>query len=87
MLPRCNLIGGFGPLLFGVSMATYRYPKPKPQPERKVDVLAGEGSIAGKLKKRREAIEGGDPTGGRPVVGANSADDVLRRGYFKEEDE
>ena len=64
-------------------MRTYRYPKPKPQPERKVDVFAGEGSIAGKLRKRREAIEAGDPSGGSD----NSADVVLKRGYFKEEDE
>lgn len=67
---------------------TYRYSKPKPLPERKVDVFAGEGSIAGNLKKRRESIESGDPSGGRNVVGGdNSADEVIQRGYFKENDE
>lgn len=33
--------------------------------KRKADIFAGEGSIAGKLRKRREAIESGDATGGR----------------------
>ena len=67
---------------------TYRYPKPKPQPDRKVDIFAGKGSVAEKLKKRREAIESGDPSGGRPVVGGdNNADEVLKRGYFKEDEE
>ncbi len=31
---------------------------------RKVDQLAGPDSLADKLRKRRIAIEGGDPTGG-----------------------
>lgn len=33
--------------------------------DRKADVFAGEGSFAGRLKKRREAIESGDPSEGR----------------------
>jgi len=32
---------------------------------RKADVLAGPGSLADKLRKRRKAIEEGDPTGGK----------------------
>ena len=67
--------------------------------ERKVDALAGAGSTADKLKKQRQALEGGDATLGRPVVGGqkgltatgevdeNSADEVLSRGYFREKDE
>jgi hypothetical protein len=31
----------------------------------KADTFAGEGSIAGKLKKRREAYEAGDPSEGQ----------------------
>lgn len=66
--------------------------------DRKVDALAGEGSIAGKLKKQRQALESGDSTTGRPVVGGqkgltatgevdeNSADEVLSRGYFREKE-
>ena len=34
---------------------------------RKADVFAGEGSFAGKLKARREAMEEGDPEGARDV--------------------
>ena len=34
---------------------------------RKADVFAGEGSFAGKLKARREAVEAGDPEGAQEV--------------------
>lgn len=34
---------------------------------RKADVFAGEGSFAGKLKARREAMEEGDPEGAQQV--------------------
>ena len=34
---------------------------------RKADVFAGEGSVAGKLKARREKMEEGDPEGARDV--------------------
>lgn len=34
---------------------------------RKADVFAGEGSFAGKLKARREAMEDGDPEGAQQV--------------------
>lgn len=39
----------------------------KKKNERKVDVFAGEGSFAGKLKARREAMEAGDPEGAQEV--------------------
>lgn len=40
--------------------------KEEPKSEdRKVDIFAGEGSLADKLRKRRKAIEGGDPSGSR----------------------
>lgn len=32
--------------------------------DRPADKLAGKGSFADKLRRRREAIEAGDPTGG-----------------------
>lgn len=35
--------------------------------KRKADVFAGEGSFAGKLKARREAMEDGDPEGAGQV--------------------
>lgn len=35
--------------------------------KRPADVFAGEGSTAGKLKARREAMEAGDPEGAREV--------------------
>lgn len=35
--------------------------------KRKADVFAGEGSFAGKLKARREAMEAGDDEGARDV--------------------
>lgn len=53
---------------------------------RPVDALAGEGSVAGKLKSQRQALESGDASMGNPVVG-NSADEVLKRGYFNEGDD
>ena len=63
----------------------YRYPKPKPIPDRPVDVVAGPGSVAGKLKKQRENLESGDETKMHPTVGGdNEADEVLKRGYFTE---
>jgi len=39
-------------------------------PRRPADVFAGEGSVAGKLRARREAIEAGDATGGRKAKSA-----------------
>jgi hypothetical protein len=39
-------------------------------PRRPADIFAGEGSVAGKLRTRREAIEAGDTTGGRKVNSA-----------------
>jgi hypothetical protein len=69
-------------------------------PKRKVDVFAGSGSTAGKVRKQRQAMEKGDPTMGRPVVGGqpgldamgepiddNSDDEVVKRGYRIERDE
>jgi len=35
--------------------------------KRTADIFAGEGSIAGKLRKRREAIESGDASGGQQL--------------------
>lgn len=56
-------------------------------PKRKADVFAAEGSIAGILRKQRQAMESGDETMMRPVIGDNSSDEVLKRGYFKESDD
>ena len=56
-------------------------------PKRKVDVFAAEGSIAGILRKHRQAMESGDETTMHPVMGDNSSDEVLKRGYFKETDD
>ena len=39
-------------------------------PRRPADVFAGEGSVAGKLKARRDAVEAGDATGGRKAKSA-----------------
>jgi hypothetical protein len=39
-------------------------PKRKKQGDREVDVFAGGGSFADKLRRRRQAIEQGDPAGG-----------------------
>lgn len=56
---------------------------------RKADVFAGDGSIAGKLRKRREAMDAGDPSGGAmPELQAkddtkdNRPSNVLKRGYY-----
>ena len=69
-------------------MAGYytRAPRPKPvSTERPVDVFAGKGSVADTLKKRRQALESGDPSAGAPTVGGdNSPDQVINRGYFTE---
>ena len=37
--------------------------------KRAVDKLAGKGSVAEKLKKHRQALESGDASGGKPVIG------------------
>jgi hypothetical protein len=55
--------------------------------ERPADIFTRFSETARKLKKQREAMEAGDPAVGKPVVGPNDADEVLKRGYFKEEDE
>ena len=55
--------------------------------ERPVDVFTGYSNTAKLLKKQREAMESGDETSMHPVVGDNSSDEVLKRGYFKEENE
>lgn len=58
--------------------------------KRKVDVLAkNDNSIAGRLRRNRMAIEDGDPSGGRsdqpePKPDPNEANEVIRRGFFKE---
>lgn len=67
---------------------------------RKVDVFAGDGSTAGKVKRQREAMESGDVSMGRPVVGGQSGLDatgepiednrpskVLKRGYYIAKDD
>lgn len=64
-------------------------------PKRKVDVFAGEGSFADKLRKRRIAIESGDPSGGRNQKDekskekhpSNHPSGVLKRGYYVEKEE
>ncbi len=43
-------------------------PSRKPS-KRAVDKLAGKGSLAERLKKHRHALESGDASGGKPVVG------------------
>ena len=62
-------------------------------PKRPVDVFAGPGSLADKLRKRREAIEGGDPSGGRDPQPQpekkeeyNHPGSVIKRGYYIEKD-
>lgn len=62
--------------------------------KRKADVFAGDGSLAGRLKKRREALEAGDPSGGADTTPEkpdmrkeNSPGAVIRRGYMSVEDE
>lgn len=53
--------------------------------ERKVDkLILSDSSLAGRLKKRRQAIEDGDPSGGQHSD-VNSPENVLPRGYFLEE--
>ena len=54
-------------------------------PKSLLDMLAGKGSVAGKLKEHREKLEKGEST--HPVVGGeNESEEVVRRGYFKDED-
>ena len=67
-------------------------------PKRPVDAFAGTGSLADKLRKRREAIESGDPSGGQQISEAQPAQQpnpgdvynhpqhVLKRGYYVEKD-
>jgi hypothetical protein len=62
-------------------------------PKNPADLFAGEGSFAGKLRKRREAIEAGDPEQGREEMIGNAdggdadggshdmPDNRYRRGY------
>lgn len=66
----------------------YTRPVSKPSKPfvRPADHLAGKGSIADTVRKTRRAMESGDETMGHPVVG-NSSEEVLKRGYFHEEDE
>ncbi len=52
--------------IYGPEVLTSHNRKP---PGHKADVFAGKGSVAGKLKKRREDIESGDARAGRPVPG------------------
>lgn len=51
-------------------------------PKRKVDIFAGAGSLADRLRKRRDSIESGDETGG-----ANDTSVVVQRGYMDETDD
>lgn len=66
--------------------------------EKLLDMIAGEGSTAGILRKQRQAIEEGDYESMHPVVGGkengekeenhrdtskNRSSQVLKRGYFK----
>lgn len=55
--------------------------------ERPVDIFTRFSETARKLKQQREAMEAGDPAVGKPVVDPNSADEVIKRGYFKETDD
>lgn len=55
--------------------------------KRKVDALAGKGSLADKLRRQREAFEAGDPSGGRikdepKRPDENSPEKVIERGYL-----
>lgn len=62
--------------------------------KKRADVLAGDSALAGKLKRRRMAMDDGDASGGQaddpgpfkvePKPDINGADQVLRRGYFSE---
>jgi hypothetical protein len=49
------------------SDAVRKHMREKKKEGRKADVFAGEGSFAGKLKARREAMEEGDPEGAQQV--------------------
>jgi hypothetical protein len=49
------------------SDAVRKHMREKKKEGRKADVFAGEGSFAGKLKARREAMEDGDPEGAGQV--------------------
>ena len=51
----------------GRSDAVRKHMREKKKEGRKADVFAGEGSFAGKLKARREAMEAGDPEGAAQV--------------------
>lgn len=61
----------------------------------KADVFAGEGSVAGNLRKRRQAMDAGDPSGGQAkdyhdkpdMRGENAPGTVIRRGYMSVEDD
>lgn len=56
-------------------------------PGRLVDVFAGKDSIAGTVKRQRKALESGDSSMGNPVMGENSSDEVLKRGYLRNGDD
>lgn len=62
-------------------------------PKRKVDVFAGDGSVAGNLRKRRMAMEEGDATGGKNPheetmpKETNHPAGVLKRGYYLERED
>lgn len=61
--------------------------KDKP-PERKADVFAGKKSLSWNLKKRREAMDMGDPAGKNPSgdITPNEPAQVLKAGYFIEDE-
>lgn len=55
--------------------------------KRLLDKLAGKGSVAGKLKEQREKMEKGESM--HPMVPKpkdNDPNEVLRRGYIKDEE-
>lgn len=52
--------------------------KRKRKGDREVDVFAGGGSFADKLRMRREAIEQGDPTGGEAFRQSDSTAEKVR---------
>lgn len=62
--------------------------------KRLVDIFAGKGSTADKLRKRRIAVEAGDPSGGvnppesipeeqRPKGSKRYSNNEIRRGFRK----
>lgn len=57
---------------------------PKDKYSRKADSFAGQGSLADKLRKRRRAIEQGDPSGGKKSGNADHRK-ALKHGYTVEE--